>query len=157
MRCGYRPSSADTKQNIASRCPIWRRQRRASSRVSYSRIMDAVLPVAMRWLHIASVIVLLGGIFYARMVVGELAPGFKPMAYAAIGGILASGTYNFLSKTAVSTNYQIWFGIKMLLVLHVFATTILYRGKQRILTGIVIAGALIIAISGYLRWISLPR
>jgi len=123
----------------------------------YTRTMDAALPIAMRWLHIVSVIVLLGGIFYARMVIGELAPGFKPLAYVAIGGILVSGIYNFLSKTGLSTNYQIWFGIKMLLALHVFATTILYRGKRRLLTGIVIGGALIVAISGFLRWISLPR
>jgi hypothetical protein len=43
-----------------------------------------------------------------------------------------------------------------LLVLHVFAATILYRtGKPRTLTGIVITGSLIVLISGYLRWISL--
>ena len=119
--------------------------------------MDAVLPIAMRWLHLASVIVLLGGIFYARVAIGELSQGFKPVAYAAIGGILVSGIYNFLSKTGLSTNYQVWFGIKMLLVLHVFTTTILYRSKQRLLTGMVIVGAVIVAISGYLRWISLPR
>jgi hypothetical protein len=119
--------------------------------------MDAALPITMRWLHIVSVIVLLGGIFYARTVVGELAAGFKPVAYVAISGILVSGIYNFLSKTATSTNYQIWFGIKMLLALHVFATTILYRGKKHLLTGIVIGGAFIVGISGYLRWISLPR
>jgi hypothetical protein len=119
--------------------------------------MEAALPIAIRWLHIVSVIVLLGGVFYARVVTGDLAPGFRPVAYWAIGGILVSGIYNFVSKTGLSTNYQIWFGIKMLLVLHVFATTILYRGKRRLLTGIVIAGATIVAISGYLRWISLPQ
>ena len=119
--------------------------------------MDAALPIAMRWLHLASAIVLLGGIFYAWVVVGDLAPGFRPVAYTAIGGILVSGIYNFWSKTATSTNYQVWFGIKMLLALHVFATAILYRGKKRLLTGMVVAGALIVAISGYLRWISLPR
>ena len=119
--------------------------------------MEAVLPIAMRWMHLASVIVLVGGIFYARAVVGDLAQGFKPVAYTAIGGILVSGIYNFVSKTAVSTNYQVWFGIKMLLVLHVFTTTIIYRGKTRLLTGIVVAGALIVAISGYLKWISLPK
>lgn len=119
--------------------------------------MEAVLPVAMRWLHIVSVIVLLGGVFYARVVVGELAAGFRPVAYAAIGGILASGIYNFLSKTSIPPNYEVWFGIKVLLALHVFAATILYRGKKRSLTGIVISGALIVAISGYLRWISLVK
>jgi hypothetical protein len=118
--------------------------------------MEAILPIAVRWLHIASVIVLLGGVFYARMVAGDLAPGFKPMAYVAIGGILVSGLYNFLSKTSVPPHYHMWFGIKVLLALHVFAATILYRGKKtRALTGIVISGAIIVAISGYLRWISL--
>jgi hypothetical protein len=117
--------------------------------------MDAIVPIAMRWLHLVSVIVLLGGIFYARFAVGDLAAGFKPVAYAAIGGILASGLYIFLSKGHVSSNYQMWFGIKMLLALHVFAVVLLYRGKKRMLTGAVITGGLIVAIAGYLRWTSL--
>src|SRR5580704_9173305 len=90
--------------------------------------MDAILPIAMRWLHLASVIVLVGGIFYARMVVGDMTGGFKPLAYMAIGGILVSGLYNFLSKQHLSANYQMWFGIKVLLALHVFAMTIVYQG-----------------------------
>lgn len=117
--------------------------------------MDALLHVGMRWLHLASVIVLLGGVFYARFAAGDLAKGFKPVAYAAIGGILISGVYNFLSKQTYPPHYQMWFGIKILLVLHIFAATILYRGKTRALTGIVISGAIVIAISGWLRWISL--
>jgi hypothetical protein len=118
--------------------------------------MDAVLPIAMRWLHIVSVIVLIGGVFYARFAVGELDLRFKPLAYTAIGGILVSGLYNFVSKSAYPPHYQMWFGIKILLVLHVFAVMILYRtGKPRSLTGVVISGAAIVAISGYLRWISL--
>ena len=152
--------------------------------------MEAAFSIAMRWLHIASAMVLLGGVFYARMAVGEMATGFRPWVYASIAGILASGIYNLLSKIPVSTNYTVWFSIKMLLALHVFAAAILYRGqahsegvvrvndeahsesvvrvndeahsgsvvrvkkKKRSLTGMVIAGALILAISGYLRWIS---
>jgi hypothetical protein len=140
--------------------------------------MEAALSIAMRWLHIASAVVLLGGVFYARVAIGEMAQAFKPWVYVAIGGILASGIYNFWSKIPVSTNYKLWFSIKMLLALHVFASAILYRGqahsesvvrakgeahsesvvrvknKKRSLTGMVIAGALILAISGYLRWIS---
>jgi hypothetical protein len=60
-----------------------------------------------------------------------------------------------LSKTTIPHNYHLWLGIKVLLALHVFAATIVYRGKKRSLTGIVIAGGLILAISEYLRWISL--
>ena len=116
--------------------------------------MDAFLSVGMRWLHFASIAVLLGGVFYARFAIGDLAKGFMPMAYAAIGGILVSGTYNLLSKPVVPPHYHMWFGIKILLVLHIFAATVLYRGKTRALTGIVISGAIVIAISGWLRWIS---
>ncbi|HEY1754626.1 MAG TPA: hypothetical protein VGG72_04470 [Bryobacteraceae bacterium] len=116
--------------------------------------MDAILPIGMRWLHLASVIVLLGGIFYARVAVGDMAQGFKPVAYAAIGGILVSGLYIFLSKGPLSSDYQMWFGIKMLLALHVFAVTILYKGKPRLLTGAAITGGVIVGIAGYLRWIT---
>jgi len=117
--------------------------------------MDAILSVGMRWLHFVSIAVLLGGVFYARFMVGDLAKAFKPVAYAAIGTILISGTYNLLSKQQTPPHYHMWFGIKILLVLHIFAATILYRGKQRALTGIVISGAIVIAISGWLRWLSL--
>jgi hypothetical protein len=118
--------------------------------------MTAALTIGMRWIHLVSVIVLLGGVFYARVAVGEMAAGFKPVAFGAIAGIIVSGVYNFLSKTSASINYQVWFAIKMLLALHVFAAVILYQeGKKRALTGIAITGAVIVAISGYLRWISL--
>ena len=134
---------------------------RATSRL-YTRSVEAALAIAMRWLHLASVIVLLGGIFYARVVARDLARGFKPVAYGAIGAILVSGLYDFLSKTATSRNYQVWFAIKVLLALHVFAAVVLYREtapekkKTRSLTGMVISGGLIVAIAGYLRWISFP-
>jgi hypothetical protein len=118
--------------------------------------MDAALPLAMRWLHIASVIVLLGGVFYARLAAGEMVPAFKPMAYTAIGGILASGLYNFLSKPFYPPHYHMWFGIKVLLALDVLAAVALYRkGKEGSLTRVVIFGAAIVAISAYLRWLSL--
>src|ERR1043166_8954317 len=92
----------------------------------YTRGMDAALPIAMRWLHIASVVILLGGVFYARFTAGSLDTRFKPVAYAAIGGILGSGLYNFLSKTVYPPHYHMWFGIKMLLALHVFAIILVY-------------------------------
>jgi hypothetical protein len=118
--------------------------------------MDTALHLAMRWLHVASVVVLLGGVFYARVVMGDMAKEFRPVVYAAIGGILLSGLYNFLSKTSFPPHYHAWFGIKVLLALHVFAATILYReGKRRSLTGVIVSGALILSISAYLRWISL--
>ena|SRR6185295_1858798 len=122
--------------------------------------MDAALPLAMRWLHIASVVILLGGVFYARFVEGVMSARFKPWGYAAIGGILVSGTYNFLSKSTFPPHYHAWFGIKVLLALHVFAIVVMYnperhKMKPRLLTGVAISGALILACSAYLRWLGL--
>ena len=122
--------------------------------------MDAALPLAMRWLHIASVVILLGGVFYARFVEGVMSARFKPWGYAAIGGILISGTYNFLSKTTFPPHYHAWFGIKVLLALHVFGIVAMYnperhKMKPRLLTGVAISGALILACSAYLRWLGL--
>jgi hypothetical protein len=117
--------------------------------------MDAILPLFFRWLHLCSIAVLVGGIVYARFIAEDLAPRFKLLAYGAIGAILISGTYNLLSKSSYPPHYHAWFGIKVVLALHVFGVTILYRGKLRMLTGAVIVSAVIIALSGYLRWISL--
>ena len=122
--------------------------------------MDAALPLAMRWLHIASIVILLGGVFYARFVEGVMSARFKPWGYAAIGGILISGTYNFLSKSTFPPHYHAWFGIKVLLALHVFAIVVMYnperhKMKPRLLTGVAITGALILACSAYLRWLGL--
>jgi uncharacterized membrane protein len=118
--------------------------------------MDAILQIFVRWVHLTAVIVLVGGLCYARFAAGDLSARFRTLAYTAIGAILISGIYNFLSKPAYPPHYQAWFGIKVLLSLHVFAVTVLYRGKLRSLTGAVIGSGIIVAIAGYLRWISLP-
>ncbi len=118
--------------------------------------MDAIVPIAMRWMHLFSVMVLIGGVVYARFAAGEMADRFKPMAYVAIGAILVSGLYLFLSKSSHPAHYQMRFGIKVLLALDVFAAVVLYKkGKQKSLTRAAIWGAVIVAIAGYLRWITL--
>jgi hypothetical protein len=113
--------------------------------------MSLALAILIRWIHLASVIVLMGGITYARFYAGDLAPRFKRLAYWIIGAILLSGIYNFVRKSPVSAHYHMWLGVKVLLALHIFAVVIFYRGKLRALTGAVISGAAIVAISGYLR------
>jgi hypothetical protein len=117
--------------------------------------MDVVVAVS-RWLHFSGFIILVGRNFYARVIAQTLLPAFKPWGYGAIGAILVSGVVNILSKPALPLHYYVWFGVKILLALHVFAVVVLYRGKQRLLTGGLITAALIVAISEVLRYISLP-
>jgi hypothetical protein len=124
--------------------------------------LAAILGVFFRWLHIMSVVVLIGGILYARSIGGKLAPSFRTTIYGGIVALLISGLYNFLTKPSYPPHYHMWFGIKMLLVLHVFAVSILLtvpaateEKQRRRMTGIAISATVIIAISAYLRWISL--
>src|SRR5581483_4322906 len=132
----------------------------------------AVLLVAMRWIHVASVIVLLGGFVFARFVLapaldGEGAPGrladriaarFRPILFTVVFTIAGSGLYNYVTKENYPPHYHMWMGIKLLLVLHVLAATLLYATstdparRRRQATGIVISGAIIVLISGWLRY-----
>lgn len=120
-----------------------------------------VLGLLMRWIHITSVVILIGGILYARYLC-SYSPRFRSWVYIAIAGLLGSGFYNFFTKASYPPGYHMWFGIKMLLVLHVFATAVLVtiptndeRKRAKRMTSIVASGLVIFLISAYLRWISL--
>ena len=141
-------------------------------------ILRAVLAVSMRWIHISSVVTLIGGFVYARLAlspalasVPEPARGqigdravanFRTLLYIVLIAILGSGLYNYLTKPSYPPHYHMLIGIKFLFVLHIFAVTILYTipgagepKRKRWLTGLVFSGLVVIAISGVLRWISL--
>lgn len=139
--------------------------------------LHTTLMVAMRWIHIASAIVLLGGFFFARFVLapalsGESEPGplaarvaakFRPILITIVITIFGSGLYNYLTKENYPPHYHMWMGIKLLVVLDVLATTLLYAAaspadiakRHRQAMHIVIAGAAIVLISGWLRYLSL--
>jgi hypothetical protein len=137
--------------------------------------MIDILTPAMRWIHIASVIVLLGGIFFWRFVMDpstkritpedykELEEGaaahFRPLVYIVMITLVISGIYSFLIKPGHSTLYHALFGIKVLLALHVFSVAILAtapnntrRGRQ--LFGGVLSGLVIVFIAAYLKGIA---
>jgi len=139
----------------------------------------AVLAILMRWIHIASVVTLIGGFIYARYALApalatlpdaeqktfgwRVITNFRPLLYTVLVTILGSGLYNYLTKAGYPPHYHMVIGIKFLFVLHIFAVAILYSlpgadqaKRNRWLTGIVISGLIVIAISGYLRWISMP-
>ena len=141
-------------------------------------LLRAVLAVSIRWIHIASVITLIGGFIFARFALspalatvpeptrGEIGDravaNFRSVLYTVLVTILGSGIYNYLNKASYPPFYHMWIGIKFLFVLHIFAITILYTipgagepKRRRWLTGLVVSGLVVIAISSYLRWISL--
>jgi uncharacterized membrane protein len=140
--------------------------------------LRAVLAVLMRWIHVTSVVTLIGGFIFARFAVApalatvaepergtlgnKVVSNFRPLLYTVLATVLGSGLYNYLTKATYPPHYHMWIGIKFLFVLHIFAVSVLYTIPQaeevkrvRWLSGMVWSGLVIIAISGYLRWITL--
>jgi uncharacterized membrane protein len=140
--------------------------------------LRAVLAVSMRWIHITSVVTLLGGFIFARCALApalatvaeaergalgkKVVANFRPLLYTILVTLIASGLYNYLSKASYPPDYHMWIGIKFLFALHIFAVAVLYsvpdageKKRNRWLNGMIASGLIIIAISAYLRWISL--
>lgn len=119
-----------------------------------------------RWVHIASTVTLLGGVVFARMVLTgpreiEMVTRYAKVLNAAIAGLLVSGLYNLLSKSAVPPGYHAVFGMKFLLALHVFAIAYLLGRpgidevkRRRHMTGVLISGGFVLALGAWLRWLT---
>jgi uncharacterized membrane protein len=136
-----------------------------------------ILNVGLRWVHITSVAILVGGMIYAR---AALAPAlgsisadsrvavnrtaaarFRRLVWVATVGLIMSGLYNFLTAPGHTGRYHMLFGIKMLLVAHVVAVAFLATRaglspeqdarRPRMLAGTAVSGLIIILISAYLR------
>ena len=134
--------------------------------------MADVLNVFMRWLHLASVATLIGGMLYASLVVTRAAGAlskeaaetlseaaasrFRPIVWTTVATLALSGVYNLLTTPGHSALYRVILAVKLLLVLHVFSAAILAMRphnsrRTRQMTGAFLSGLIIIAISAYLR------
>ena len=124
--------------------------------------ISLILAVSMRWVHIMSVVILIGGIFYARGVGPQIASTFASKINWLLTALVISGLYNFLTKSSYPPHYHMWFGIKMLLVLHAISMLVLLtrpsipdEKRARWMMHIVYSGSIVIAVSSVLRWLTL--
>ena len=123
-------------------------------------------------------ILLLGGVVYARQVMvptlnalpedvrkrtaRDTQDRYRTTLFTLLILIVGSGLYNFFTGPKHGETYQIWFGIKILLVAHILSSAILWatspygdvtvdgRSKRRLLS-IAISGLIVVFISAYLR------
>ena len=128
--------------------------------------------VLMRWLHISSAVVLVGGLLYARAVLtpagsglgaeqwhelaGRAAERFRFWVYLVIPASLISGLYAAFAFPGHSTRYRVLLGLKVLLAAHIFATALLVTANKskrpaRAMAGAAVSGFVVIAIAAYLR------
>jgi uncharacterized membrane protein len=140
--------------------------------------LAAALGVLMRWIHIVSVVLLVGGFIYARFVLApalasipaaeresvgsKTVDAFRPWLIAVVATTFGSGVYNYATKASYPPTYHMWMGIKLLLVLHIYVSAILYSvragdqaKRNRTALSIAISGVIVIAIADYLRYLSL--
>jgi uncharacterized membrane protein len=140
--------------------------------------LRAVLAVSMRWIHVTSVVTLIGGFIFARLALApalatvaepergslgkKVVANFRPWLYTVLVTVIGSGLYNYLTKPSYPPHYHMWIGIKFLFALHIFAVAVLYTipdaeevKRNRWLSGMIVSGLIIFAISAYLRWLSL--
>ncbi|MGO4880949.1 MAG: hypothetical protein ACLP59_09025 [Bryobacteraceae bacterium] len=134
--------------------------------------MFEALGIFMRWLHIASVATLVGGMVYGWLVlvpatgvlaeqarkalVDKTAALYRPLVFAAIPALLISGGYNLATNPGHHVRYYLLLSMKLLLAAHVFAVGIVLVTKNpehrgRLFGGAAISGLAIILISAYLR------
>lgn len=126
--------------------------------------MFDLFPYLARVIHIASAILLLGGLFYAwnlskyDMLPASPAHGFRPAVWSLAAALLLTGTYNLINKGPVPKEYHMLLGVKFLLFLHIAAVSILLvkpsttpEKRARMLTGLAGSGAVLILISAALR------
>jgi hypothetical protein len=124
--------------------------------------IEAVVSVLMRVIHILSVILLLGTAFYSWLSNTPIAKGLKGSILAACGFIIISGGYNLMTKTTTPPGYHMWFGIKILFVLHILAVHFMMAIQQmsdekkvRLAKGVAMSGVVVVILSGILRYKSL--
>jgi uncharacterized membrane protein len=138
--------------------------------------MTDALSVIMRWLHITSAVVVVGGVLYARFVIAPalatlsaqeqdtlgaaVAARYRSLLYLAMVFLAGTGLYNTILNVGRGPLYQSLLGIKLLLVLHVCAVGLLIvkpknPKRSRQMTGLVISGLVILAISAILRQLHL--
>jgi uncharacterized membrane protein len=140
-------------------------------------IGGAVAGVWMRWVHILTVITVLGGLIYARLVespalellplerradvAGAINNRFRPWLRFALFALVLSGLYNLVTKVNLPPGYHLWFGVKMLFALHIITVSFLLskpsvkqERRNRMMSGVVISGVIVVLISAYLRFLS---
>jgi hypothetical protein len=135
--------------------------------------MDFLLPYLARYIHIASAITLMGGVFFAAIAwlpalrggpnelsIGDaIAARFRPWLVGSILGLTVTGFYNYYRHAVrhdVPPLFHMVFGMKFILVLHVFAVSYLAMRpgntkRARQILGVVISGLIVIGLSAWMR------
>ena len=121
--------------------------------------IEVLVSVLMRVTHMLAGILLLGPAIYSWISETPIAKKLKGSILAACCFIIISGGYTLMIKTVTPPGYHMWFGLKMLLVMHVIAVHFMMAiqempdaKKVRMAKGIAMSGIVVVILSGILRY-----
>ncbi len=141
--------------------------------------LAAVLGVLMRWIHVASVVTLIGGFIYARFVLApalaslpeaereslgsKAVNAFRPWLITVVATTFGSGVYNYATKAQLSSDLPHVDGHQAAAgAAHLRFGDPVFGARRRTRpnaterrSSIVISGLIAIAIADYLRYLSL--
>jgi uncharacterized membrane protein len=136
-----------------------------------------VLGVLLRWLHLLGAAILVGGAFYATLVLGPAMAGMNADArlrltagiaarlrtagFGAIALLVVTGVINIVRNIAGKPPaYHMALTLKLLLALHIFAVLFLVAvppgnpardaKRHRLMAGAAVSGLLVLLLSAYL-------
>jgi len=129
--------------------------------------MFDLFPYLARVIHLACAVLLLGGLAYAwnlsryKMLPENPVYGFRPAVWSLVAALFLTGAYQLFQRMPVPKEYHMLFGLKFLVFLHIASVSILLvkptttpEKRARMLTGLVISGAVILLIAPALRAIA---
>jgi hypothetical protein len=124
--------------------------------------MEIFVDLLMRWLHLFTAVVMVGGVvggaYLGQPIVAALN---RNIVIGGIAALLVSGVNTMIRVMATAPKgWHMWFGIKFLLALHVFAMLFLLtksdapadKRKRWQYSAMITTGA-VIAVGAYLRWL----
>ena len=116
--------------------------------------IEALFSILMRVTHMLSGIVLLGPAIYSWVSETPISKKLKGLILAACAFIIISGGYTLMIKTVTPAGYHMWFGIKLLLVMHIIAVHFMMAiqdmpdaKKVRMAKGIAMSGIVVVILS----------
>src|SRR4051794_32726469 len=120
--------------------------------------IEVLVAVLMRAVHLLCGILLVGPAFHSWLSGTPIARGLKGAILAACAFIIISGGYNLMTKTVTPPGYHMWFGIKILFVMHILAVHFMMAiqdmpdaKKVRMSKGIALSGTVVVVLSAILR------
>lgn len=119
---------------------------------------DIVMGILALTVHMLCAVLLIGTPLYSWLSGTPISKRLKGSILSACLVVILSGSYTLITKAHTPPGYHMWFGMKILLVMHIIGVHFVMAIKEmtdekkvRLATGVAISGILVVLLSVVLR------